>query len=486
MDLDEATIKILLETPLHRILARQRPRPATRERVYQATPYGRRCTLTLIELLDGEDYLSDISLAHAIPNGLSEKMVRTLEWFFGLKAGQLNVNSRWNMFLLRMDIHHWFDHLGFILLVMNVEVRDAIGELVRHNEACTNEPGSPARKTWDEYEILAQGNYEYAVYELHLQKREFERVVLDGVNGDTGERTRHQSPFRDEILRHLKTHLRPLNVMAHARLQFNDAIKKGVIDAEGLWIKKEQDEQIQDALLDVWEMTDRWFDTNSVPQSFLREKPVRRKTHRKTRVTTPTPRPKGTGSSRSVAVTVSEASATSSEATPPPNIPMTALYHKITIPTTSVFTLTPDCLKKLIKLGLPGVHPDNITVEPFPDPDDTGVGNRTRSRTHGSSSRGASATGRHTGQEHTSRKSTSRASVPLAKKPKHHSGASSVVSSQRHSGKAPDAPLPSASTSQKREHPASSSESDDPLRLRSSPIPTASTSVSQDVESASD
>jgi hypothetical protein len=80
MDLDEEELlNILLRTPLHRINPKQRPGLATRELVYQASPYGRRCTLTLIELLHGEHYLSDIPLAHAIPLGTSEKMVKSTQ-----------------------------------------------------------------------------------------------------------------------------------------------------------------------------------------------------------------------------------------------------------------------------------------------------------------------------------------------------------------------------------------------------------------------
>ncbi|KAE9392014.1 hypothetical protein BT96DRAFT_288783 [Gymnopus androsaceus JB14] len=75
---------------------------AIRKNVYAASPDKIRCVITLVELLVAKDSTgnpTDVEACHSIERGTARKLLRVLEWYFGMKPGTLNVNTRWNIIL---------------------------------------------------------------------------------------------------------------------------------------------------------------------------------------------------------------------------------------------------------------------------------------------------------------------------------------------------------------------------------------------------
>ncbi|KAF9067875.1 hypothetical protein BDP27DRAFT_862785 [Rhodocollybia butyracea] len=85
-----------------------------RENVYAVAPDGKRCIVSLVELLSRNP--TDIELCHAIEAAIKRKLLRSVEFYVGLPPGTLSVNSRYNVFLLRADLHIWYDHGGIIFV----------------------------------------------------------------------------------------------------------------------------------------------------------------------------------------------------------------------------------------------------------------------------------------------------------------------------------------------------------------------------------
>ncbi|KAJ4469300.1 hypothetical protein J3R30DRAFT_3553219 [Lentinula aciculospora] len=258
------------------VLSKEKLADWVRINVYAVAPDGMRCIVSLVELLATNP--TDVELCHAIEAAIKRKLLRTNEFCFGLQPGTLSFNSRYNVFLLRVDLHKWYDHGGIIFVPVEDNILDSIEKLVGHNISCFADPSK--RKSFKDVEVLNRKRYKYRLVVLHMEpnSRTISRQQL--VNGkDTGTASVHSYPFQDDCFQNIESHLNPCFALAHACHQINKGLAKKKYTLNDLNWRPE--------LKRVLEITEGWEDYEVVPKEFLNAKPP------VPRPPTPTPLPSG-------------------------------------------------------------------------------------------------------------------------------------------------------------------------------------------------
>ncbi|KAE9392033.1 hypothetical protein BT96DRAFT_1000733 [Gymnopus androsaceus JB14] len=247
----------LVGTPARNIVWREAVSEKTKERVFAAAPAGGRCLVTLVRALSSPNekklFPSDIAFCHAIEKALAAGkyvfLVRTAEWHFGMKEGMLNLNSRWNIILLRLDIHAWFDGMGFIFFPVNIKVLKQILTVTNHNSKCSKADGAC--------------NVYLGAQTSHIL------LSFDGTDGTDDPDTNPEwdnYPYEDKVLQDLESHLNPFYALYHARYQINQATEQNYIDADEFW-KRDVDHPLFESLQLFKRITEHWYDPNTVPDS---------------------------------------------------------------------------------------------------------------------------------------------------------------------------------------------------------------------------
>ncbi|KAF9071372.1 hypothetical protein BDP27DRAFT_526694 [Rhodocollybia butyracea] len=132
-------IQQVYATSPRNIFRQEMPSAQTRKLVRDAAPAGGRCVVTLVKIGKPEKgkYAADIAYCHAIARSILWSLIRTVEWYLGMAPGTLNVNSRYNIFLMRFDIHPWFDGMGFVWIPASLTL---LHEMERKFPASTDSP----------------------------------------------------------------------------------------------------------------------------------------------------------------------------------------------------------------------------------------------------------------------------------------------------------------------------------------------------------
>ncbi|KAE9407409.1 hypothetical protein BT96DRAFT_1014237 [Gymnopus androsaceus JB14] len=268
-----ATFTLKVKTPARNIVWREAVSKKTKERVFAAAPAGDRCLVTLVKFPappKGEKFPSDIALCHAIEKALAarkhQSLIRTVEWHFGMKAATFNLNSRWNIILLRFDIHPWFDKMGFVFIPVDIEVLEKMLEVANHNVECVE---ADARIRYNHFRELRRRTYRYRLVKLHMDpSRSISRQQLlpDGTDKPGTRPDWHDYPYEDGVMQNLRSHLNPFYALYHARYQINQAIKQEYIDHDEFW-ERNDDHPLFYALQLVKQITEQWYDPNTVPDS---------------------------------------------------------------------------------------------------------------------------------------------------------------------------------------------------------------------------
>ncbi|KAE9385504.1 hypothetical protein BT96DRAFT_1006983 [Gymnopus androsaceus JB14] len=250
------TFSLKLKTPARNIVWRESVSKKTKERVFAAAPAGDCCLVTLVKFPappKEEKFPSDIALCHAIEKALAarkhQSLLRTAEWHFGMKAATFNLNSRWNIILLRLDIHPWFDNMEFVFIPVDTEVLEKMLEVATHNAGCVK---ADARISYNHFKELRCRTYRYRL------------LLPDGTNKPNTRPKWHDYPYEDDAMQNLRSHLNPFYALYHARYQVNQAIKRKYISRDEFW-ERDDVHPLFYALQLVEQITQYWFDPNTVP-----------------------------------------------------------------------------------------------------------------------------------------------------------------------------------------------------------------------------
>ncbi|KAE9407407.1 hypothetical protein BT96DRAFT_933453 [Gymnopus androsaceus JB14] len=180
----------------------------------------------------------------------------TLEWHFGMKAATFNLNSRWNIILLRFDIHPWFDKMGFVFIPVDIEVLEKMLEVAN--------PTLNVSKQMLAYATIISG-----WIKLHMDPSRSispKQLLPDGTDKPGTRPDWHDYPYEDGVMQNLRSHLNPFYALYHARYQINQAIKQEYIDHDEFW-ERNDDHPLFYALQLVKQITEQWYDPNTVPDS---------------------------------------------------------------------------------------------------------------------------------------------------------------------------------------------------------------------------
>ncbi|KAE9382939.1 hypothetical protein BT96DRAFT_930105 [Gymnopus androsaceus JB14] len=235
------------DTSPRNIRYREAVAETVRKNLYAVSPDKLRCVITLVGLILAKDFTgnpTDVEACHGIEKGTAQKWLRVLEWYFGLDPSTLNVNSRWNIILLRSDIHKWYDSVGFILIPTDQDVLNAVNEIVAHNSKCQD---PRERRHFQSTTILKQQRFS------------------DGE--DTGDAILHKYPFNDVCFQSIESHLNPFYALAHARHQINKGMKRGLLNMQEVMLKQANN-TVYEALQYVITITENWEAPETIPESF--------------------------------------------------------------------------------------------------------------------------------------------------------------------------------------------------------------------------
>ncbi|KAE9385888.1 hypothetical protein BT96DRAFT_1006639 [Gymnopus androsaceus JB14] len=265
------TFSLKLKTPARNIVWRESVSKKTKERVFAAAPAGDRCLITLVKFPappKEEKFPSDIALCHAIEKALAaqkhQSLLRTAEWHFGMKAATFNLNSRWNIILLRLDIHPWFDNMGFVFIPVDTEVLEKMLEVATHNAGCIK---ADARISYNHFKELRRRTYRYRLVKLHMDPSQSiprQQLLPDGTDKPETRPEWHDYPYEDDAIQNLRSHLNPFYALYDARYQVNQAIKRKYISRDEFW-ERDDVHPLFYALQLVEQITQYWFDPNTVP-----------------------------------------------------------------------------------------------------------------------------------------------------------------------------------------------------------------------------
>ncbi|KAE9382856.1 hypothetical protein BT96DRAFT_951841, partial [Gymnopus androsaceus JB14] len=193
-------------------------------------------------------------------------LIRTIELHLGMDEATFNLNSRWNIILLRLDIHPWFDGMGFILIPFSIRVLRKMAEVASHNLKCLSKD---ARRRYNDCKELNRRTYRYRLVKLHMHpSRSIPRQQLrpDGTDNPNTRPEWHDYPYERKEMQKLKSHLNPFYALYHARFQINQAIEQNYIDPEDFW-ERDVNHPLFESLQLVKQITQPWYDPNTVPDS---------------------------------------------------------------------------------------------------------------------------------------------------------------------------------------------------------------------------
>ncbi|KAF8892734.1 hypothetical protein CPB85DRAFT_1458974 [Mucidula mucida] len=153
-------------------------------------------------------------LPHCWMNDTFEDLMRVVEYHFGFRYSKsLNLDTRWNIFLLKSDFHNYLDRNGLLVLplegILNLVEPFALKNLdldLGDKILYTTALQMPA--TGWPYIILNLGLPESHV----ILRKTLERV--QGVWTDTGNSTTYKHPFKDFPI--IRSHVHPCFVVLNA------------------------------------------------------------------------------------------------------------------------------------------------------------------------------------------------------------------------------------------------------------------------------
>ncbi|KAF5364517.1 hypothetical protein D9757_011341 [Collybiopsis confluens] len=192
------------QDPLRNIRSNESPSQADKDFINEKAPDGLKCVVTHA---DG----GDVQFCHLLQRSTDPAIIRTIEWYLGLAAGELYVNLPWNLICLIASLHHYFDRAGFLLLPVENKVWDNMLKLIRGNTKVAAE--KRMRYDQSELDLPPRKAYQYRLYPLDMpDDRRWSRVI----RGDSVQFTDYDPPYNHPDLQVIKSHIHPLFALLHA------------------------------------------------------------------------------------------------------------------------------------------------------------------------------------------------------------------------------------------------------------------------------
>ncbi|KAE9385379.1 hypothetical protein BT96DRAFT_949879 [Gymnopus androsaceus JB14] len=264
--------KVINATSPRNILYKEMPNTKVKDRVIAAAPAGGRCLITLVKIgkPDKGTCPADIAWCYAIARAIAKVLnsIRTIEWYWGMQLGSLNLNSRWNIILLKFDVHPWYDGQGFVLIPRDISLLESKDALIQHNTA--QHDLEPKHRDRQHFKLLHKPKTLYRVIDVSMDpERSWTRedLTTQPVGTEKVRAVWHDPPFTNETMQNIESHLNPFFALYHARYQINEAIRKKKIDES--FLDRTPADPLYRTMLLVGKITENLFNHETVPADFM-------------------------------------------------------------------------------------------------------------------------------------------------------------------------------------------------------------------------